>query len=243
VDLNVEARGAADNPALNGTINGRDLQASGKDFVQPVQVKAVTLSLTPSQIQSNPFTVNSGSTALTVQFGMQQYLSKNPTVDATLRATNAELPSLLSIAKAYGITALDKVSGSGTLDMDLRAAGPVRSVASSDLARALNGTIRLNFHDVRYSGADISHELTKIAGALGLHENNQGFTNINTITGNINVKSGIAQTDNTEALLDIGNVGIAGIANLVNQALNLRITAVLSNELSQKAALPPVEPD
>ena len=235
VDLNVEARGAADNPALNGTINGRDLQASGKDFVQPVQVKAVTLSLTPSQIQSNPFTVNSGSTALTVQFGMQQYLSKNPTVDATVRATNAELPSLLSIAKAYGITALDKVSGSGTLDVDLRAAGPVRSAASSDLARALNGTIGLNFRDVRYSGADISHELTKIAGALGLHENNQGFTNINTMTGNNNVKSGIAQTNNTEALLDIGNVGIAGIANLVNQALNLRITAVLSNELSQKA--------
>ena len=235
VDLNVEARGAADNPALNGTINGRDLQASGKDFVQPVQVKAVTLSLTPSQIQSNPFTVNSGSTALTVQFGMQQYLSKNPTVDATLRATNAELPSLLSIAKAYGITALDKVSGSGTLDVDLRATGPVRSAASSDLARALNGTIGLNFHDIRYSGADISHELTKIAGALGLHENNQGFTNINTITGNINVKSGIAQTNNTEALLDIGNVGIAGTANLVNQALNLRITGVLSNELSQKA--------
>jgi len=55
------------------------------------------------------------------------------------------------------------------------------------------------------------------------------------MTGNNNVKSGIAQTNNTEALLDIGNVGIAGIANLVNQALNLRITAVLSNELSQKA--------
>jgi AsmA protein len=235
VDLNVEARGAADNPALSGTINGRDLQASGKDFVQPVQIKAVTLSLTPSQIQSNPFTVNSGSTALTAQFSMQRYLSKSPTVDATVRAINAELPSFLSMAKAYGITALDEVSGSGTLDVDLRAAGPVRSAAYTDLARALNGTIGLNFHDVRYSGADISHELTKIAGALGLHENNQGFTNINKMTGNINVKSGIAQTNNTEALLDIGNVGIAGTANLVNQALNLRITGVLSNELSQKA--------
>ena len=236
MDLNVEARGAATNPALNGTINGRDLQASGKDFPEPVQIKGVTVYLTPSEIHSNPFTVTAGSTALSADLAMQQYLSKNAlTVNATLRATNAELPSLLSIAKAYGITALDGVSGAGTLNLDLHAAGPVRSASSSDLGRALNGTMSLNFHDVRYSGADISHELTGIAGALGLHENNQGFTNINKLTGNIDVQSGIAQTDNTEALLDIGNVGIAGTANLVNQTLNLRITAVLTNELSQKA--------
>ena len=235
MDLNVEVRGAANNPALNGTLNGRDFQVSGKDFAQPVQIKAVTLFLTPSEVHSNPFTVNAGSTALNVEFAMQQYLSRNAAVNATVRATNAELPSLLSIAKAYGISALDNVSGSGTLNLDLHAAGPVRSVSSSDLTRALNGTISLNFHDVRYSGADISHELTRIAGALGLHENNQGYTNINKMTGNIDVKGGIAQTNNTEALLDIGNVGIAGAVNLVNQTLNLRITAVLSNELSQKA--------
>lgn len=235
VDLNVEARGAANNPALNGTISARDLQASGKDFPQPVQIKAVTMHLTPSELHTDPFAVTSGGTTLDLQAAMQQYLSKSPTVNATVRATNAELPSLLTIAKAYGITALDNVSGSGTLNLDLHAAGPVRSAASSDLARALNGTIALNFHDVRYSGADISHELTRIAGALGLHENNQGSTNINKMTGDIDVKNGVAQTKNTEALLDIGNVGIAGTANLVDQALNLRITAVLSSELSQKA--------
>jgi hypothetical protein len=55
------------------------------------------------------------------------------------------------------------------------------------------------------------------------------------MTGDLAIKNGIAQTSNTEALLDIGNVGIAGTANLVNQALNLKVTAVLSSELSQKA--------
>jgi hypothetical protein len=235
VDADVQARGAADNPALNGTVNARDLQASGKDFPQPVQVKAVVLHLAPSEIHSDPFTVNSGATAMNVQFALQQYLSKNPTVNATVRAPNAELPALLSIAKAYGVTALDKVSGAGTLNIDLHAAGPVRSVSSADLARALNGTLALNFHDVRYSGADISHELSRIAGILGMHQSDQGFTTINKMTGNITVKNGVAQTQNTEALLDIGNVGVAGTANLVNQELNLRITAVMSQELSQKA--------
>jgi hypothetical protein len=99
----------------------------------------------------------------------------------------------------------------------------------------LNGTVAMNFHDVRYSGADASHELTAIAGILGLHQQNQGFTNINKMTGNIDIKNGVAQTTNTEALLDIGNVGINGTANLIDEALNLRVTAVLPSELTQKA--------
>ena len=235
VDLNIEARGAADNPALNGNVGAHNIAVSGKDFPQPVEIKAVDLSLTPSEIHSNPFDVTSGGTTMNVQFALRQYLSKTPTVDAAVRAANAELPALLAMAKAYGVTALDKVSGAGTLNLDLHATGPVRSVASADLARALNGTAALNFHDVRYSGADISHELTNIAGAFGLHQSSQGATTINKMTGDITVKNGVAQTNNVEALLDIGNVGIAGTANLVNQALNLRVTAVLSKELSQKA--------
>ena len=235
VDLNVEARGAVDNPALTGNIDAHNIAVSGKDFPQPVQINAVALSLTPSEIHSNPFNVTSGGTTMNVQFALRQYLSKTPTIDAAVRAANAELPALLAMAKAYGVTSLDKVSGAGTLNLDLRATGPVPSVASADLARALNGTAALNFHDVRYSGADVSHELTSIAGAFGLHESSQGTTTINKMTGDIAVKNGVAQTNNIEALLDIGNVGIAGTANLVDQALNLRVTAVLSKELSQKA--------
>lgn len=233
VDADVRATGAANDPALNGTVHARNVQVSGKEFPLPVQVNSVTLELTPSEIHSDAFTVTSGATAMTVQFGLRQYLSKNLVIDASLRSTNAELPALLSMAKAYGIQALDKVSGSGTLNLDLHAAGPVRSLASAGLARDLNGTVALNFHDVRYTGADISHEFTAIAGALGLHQSNQGFTSINRMTGDIAIRNGVAQTANTEALLDIGNVGIAGTANLVDQALHLRVTAVLSKELSQ----------
>lgn len=105
------------------------------------------------------------------------------------------------------------------------------------MARNLNGAVTLNLHDVRYSGSDMNHELASLAGILGLHQQNQGFTNINKykMTGEIAIKNGIAQTNNTEALLDLGNVGIAGTANLIDQALNLRVTAVVSTELSQKA--------
>jgi hypothetical protein len=48
------------------------------------------------------------------------------------------------------------------------------------------------------------------------------------------VKNGIAQTNNLQAQLDIGNVGAVGTANLVDSTLNLRVTAVLSQSASQK---------
>jgi uncharacterized protein involved in outer membrane biogenesis len=235
VDADIQARGAADDPALNGTVNGHEIQITGKDFPQPVQVKTLKLALTPVAIRSEPFTVTSGGTSADAQFTIEQYRSKAPNINATLHAPNAEMPAVLAMAKAYGVTALDKVSGAGTLNVDLHALGPLHSLTSAGMARDLNGTVVMNCHDVRYSGADISHELTAIAGILGLHQQNQGFTNINKMTGNIAIKDGIAQTSNTEALLDIGNLGIAGTASLINEGLNLRVIAVLPSELTQKA--------
>jgi len=56
------------------------------------------------------------------------------------------------------------------------------------------------------------------------------------MTGNVLVKNGIAQTNNLQALLDLGNLGVAGTANLVTQELNLHATAVLSKDFTQKIA-------
>lgn len=54
------------------------------------------------------------------------------------------------------------------------------------------------------------------------------------MTGKILVKNGIAETNNLQARLDIGNAGAVGIANLVDNTLNMRVTAVLSRSMSQK---------
>ncbi len=61
-----------------------------------------------------------------------------------------------------------------------------------------------------------------------------GVTNISTMTGKILVKNGIAQTNNLQAKLDIGNVGATGTANLIDESLNMRVTAVLTQATSQK---------
>ena len=54
------------------------------------------------------------------------------------------------------------------------------------------------------------------------------------MTANVIVRNGMVQTNNLQALLDIANVGITGNANLVTQALNLDVTAILSRGFSQQ---------
>jgi hypothetical protein len=238
VNLDINARGPADKPALNGTITGSNIQLSGKSIAQPIQIPSVNMNLTPSQVQSNSFNVVSGGTTLNTQFTVRNYQSPAPTVDATVRAPNAQLPAILAMAKAYGVTSLDKLSGEGTLNLNMKATGPVKSLSSAEIMRALNGTVDLSFNNVKYSGANISHELSTIAGFLNPNAGSQstgGVTNISKITGNIQVRNGLAQTNNLNAVLDIGNVAAVGTANLVDETLNLRVTAVLSQAATQKA--------
>jgi len=238
MNLNIQASGPADKPALNGTITGSNIQLSGKSIAQPIQIPSVNMNLTPSQVQSNSFNVVSGGTTLNTQFTVRNYQSPSPTVDATVRAPNAQLPAILAMAKAYGVTSLDKLSGEGTLNLNMKAVGPVKSLSSAEIMRALNGTVDLNFNNVKYSGANISHELSTIAGFLNPNAGSQstgGVTNISKVTGNIQVRNGLAQTNNLNAVLDIGNVAAVGTANLVDETLNLRVTAVLSQAATQKA--------
>jgi uncharacterized protein involved in outer membrane biogenesis len=234
INADIKAQGAADKPSLNGTLAGRDIQVSGKEIAKPVEVKAVNIALTPTEIHSDNFNVTSGGTTAAVQFAMKQYTSNSPQVDATLRAPQAALPDLLAMAKAYGVTSLDKVSGAGSLSVDMHAVGPVQSLSGDQIVKALNGNIDVNFNNVRYAGVDISHQLLSMIGTTKAPQKDQGFTNVLKMTGTIPVKNGIAQTNNLQATLDIGNVGAVGTANLASQTLNMQLTAVLSKAFTQQ---------
>jgi hypothetical protein len=100
--------------------------------------------------------------------------------------------------------------------------------------KALNGNINLNFNNVHYAGVDVAHQLTSLLGSGQATRKDQGFTNILKMTGAILVKNGIAQTNNLQAALDIGNVGAVGTANLASQTLNMEVNAVLSKAFSQQ---------
>lgn len=233
MNADIQARGSASKPALNGTVTAQNIQMSGKEIPQPVQIQAIDLHLTPTQIASAPFNVVSGGTTVNAQFALQQYLSNNPLVNATLKAPNAQLQSILAMAKAYGVSGLEKISGNGVINLDMHASGPVKAVNSAELMRALNGTTALNVANLRYTGVDLSQQLGAIAGFVKPLQSAKGYTDVSPLTGHINVKSGIAQTNDLQAKLDIGSVAAAGIINLVDNTINMHLTAVLNQKFSQ----------
>jgi AsmA protein len=233
VTANINAKGAADKPALSGSVNGRNIQASGNGIALPVQVPAIDLALTPTDIRSNNFNVISGGTTVSAQFALMQYLAKSPNVDFNMHAANAQLPAILSIAKAYGVTGLNNVSGQGTLNLDLHAAGQLATASSAEMAKALNGTMKVALNNVRYSGVDIDHEFAKIADFKNGNQADKGYTDISKVTGDILIKSGVAQTNNLQALLNLGTINCTGTANLADQGLNMHVTAVLSKQTAQ----------
>jgi hypothetical protein len=82
----------------------------------------------------------SGGTTLNTQFTIRDYLLATPLIDATVHAPNAQLPAILSLAKAYGVTALDKISGAGTVIWICVLPSPVSSLSKADIIKALNGS-------------------------------------------------------------------------------------------------------
>jgi hypothetical protein len=231
----VRASGPVTSLALNGNISGRDLKISGKNVPQPVEVKQLDLTLTPSEIQSNEFQATTGKTTVTGRLAVRQYTSKTPVVDMALNAPSATLPEIQTIAKAYGVTGLDQLSGAGALSFDLRAAGPMDTVASAGVMRALNGKINLDFNTMLIKGVDASSELSRIGGFLKSSGSGKGVTEVLKLTGNIIVKNGIAETTDLQASLNEGTLAAVGRSNLADESLDLRGTAVISKAVSDKA--------
>jgi AsmA protein len=232
VAVDVRARGSIEKPALTGTIAGRELQISGKGVPQPVQIKALDLALTPTEIRSNDFDAVSGKTTVNARFALRQYTSSAPLLDLGLRAPNATLPEIQSIASAYGVTGLEQIQGQGALNLDLRAAGIAQSLTSAQAMKALNGTLNLDFSPLSIKGFDAARELGAIAG-VGSGEKKDA-TELLHVGGKILIKDGIAHTDDLRAQLAVGNLVANGTANLTDETLNLKVSSVLSKAYSDK---------
>jgi AsmA protein len=111
------------------------------------------------------------------------------------------------------------------------------STSADAIARSLNGQLALNLTNGRLMNVNMLHELAsvgKFLGAAGLPSATQNFTNLVQLSGNFNVKNGVAQTNNLKAVIDGGTMAAAGLVNLANQSLNLHVTAVLNKALSQQ---------
>jgi uncharacterized protein involved in outer membrane biogenesis len=133
LSADIRAQGSSKSPAMNGSLSGRDLTISGPQLKSPVKVNSIELALAPDSIRSNNFTASTGRTNVAVQFALAHYTA-NPAIDATVRTLNGELGELLTIAKAYGVSAAEGLNGSGAVALDLHAVGPLKGAGAMNLS-------------------------------------------------------------------------------------------------------------
>jgi uncharacterized protein involved in outer membrane biogenesis len=146
VNADIQARGPASKPTMNGQLSARNVEISGKDLPQPVHVNEIALTLTPDAIRSNDFAATTGSTSVNANFTLSQYTAPSSSINATLRAPNARLGEIINIAKAVGISAVEGVSGEGTIGLDVRAQGPTKNMSALNFdgsGKITNATLNL----------------------------------------------------------------------------------------------------
>ncbi|HZD93341.1 MAG TPA: AsmA family protein, partial [Candidatus Sulfotelmatobacter sp.] len=184
VNADIQARGAMNKPAMNGQLSARNLDISGKELPQPVHVNEITLTLTPDTIRSNDFAATSGSTTVNVNFALANYSGANSTINAGLRAPNARLGEIINIAQAAGVSAVEGMSGDGTLSLDVHAQGPTKSMSALNFSGtgklsnanlklpSLTKPVQVRNSDIRFSQNSIV--LQNVAATVG--QTNAGGT-------------------------------------------------------------------
>jgi AsmA protein len=178
-------------------------------------------------ISINPITSDvyngkqSGSVSIDTRPALTVYTVnlKTDKVDA-----NKLLSSVSSIKKMlYGLLT-SNVNASFTAD------------SADAIARSLNGKVNLNLNDGKLTGLDVMHELAMVGKFLGKTAKTpaQGYTSITSLTGNFDVKNGVAVTNDLKAVLNGSSLAGAGSINLASESLAMHVTAVLTKTLSQQ---------
>ena len=191
VSADVTAKGPANGPEMNGNIRAAGVEVSGGPVKQPVRIPQVELALAPTAINSNQFQATTGGTTLNLQFSLQNYTGTSPTVNAKVNTNNANVGELLSMARAYGVSAVEGVDGTGQLTLNLTASGPIKIPD----AMVFNGNGALQ---------NATLHLPTVAKPLNVHNANLRFSQNSMMLDNLS-----ASIDQTNAT---GNMSIRNFA-------------------------------
>jgi len=186
---NVHAQGPTNNLMFNGNVSGRNLEMTGKEIAQPVKVPEVNLTLTPQQIQTNNFTATSGGTSLAIQATVRNYATVSPDVDASLKTINAKVNELLNIAKAYGVSATQGMTGSGNITLDVHATGPIKNTE----AMKFSGSGALQNASLKMPS--LTQPVNVRNANLQFTQNSMNISNLATSLGSSNASGNLSMTN------------------------------------------------
>ena len=145
-----------------------------------------------------------------------------PVITANLQTQKVDANKLLSTTTSIKQQLYGLLNAGGNLSFS--------PVPNGNLASTLNGTLNMNLLNGKITGIDLLRELGSIAkfGAGG-----NGVTNLTQLSGNFDIRNGLAHTNNLKAAIDGGTLAGIGDINLATQQLNMKVTAVLTNAMSK----------
>ena len=149
----------------------------------------------------------------------------NPACSVKMNFSGVDTNALLSAVSSMKNKLYGSMAANTNLSFTL--------ASSTDLARTLNGTLGINVTNGRLQGINLLNELSKIGKFTGAPAQSGSGTALKTLSGTMNIVNGVGTTNDLKAVLDAGSLAAAGTVNLVDQALNLHLTAVLNSGLSK----------
>ena len=108
------------------------------------------------------------------------------------------------------------------------------SSSGADLARALNGQIKLNFSQGRLLNFNLLDELATLAKFLRINPQAERATSFLALTGDLQIKDGVASTENLKLDLDKASTTLTGTLGFSDQKLNLKLNTVLTRAYSDE---------
>jgi hypothetical protein len=105
---------------------------------------------------------------------------------------------------------------------------------TDNMARTLNGNFNVNLTNGKLANVDLLYELANVGKFLstGKTISQHPFTNVTKMAGNFNVRNGVAQTNDLQAVIDGATLSANGLVNLVDNSTNMHVTAVLTKAMT-----------
>ncbi len=211
-------------PSFLAIATGTGTVSVGTIIYEQMQLTNVhsNVTLNHGNIQFNPLTAQLDGGQLSGIIGVDTRPA------ATFFAVNAKLAGVDANRLLSSISSVkDTVYGTLGSNMSVGFSTP----QSGDVVQTVTGTVALNLANGKITKIDLVNELSKIGKFGG--GSAKGYTAVSQMSGTFNIHNGVAQTNDLKAALDVGTMAANGIVNLVNQDLNMHVTAVLNKGFSQ----------
>lgn len=221
ISADLTATGSVKNPQLQGNIDAPHLEAQE---IALTNVHAAC-KMNNGIVQLSPVTTGifggegNGTIALNTK-------TPEPLASVDARLTGVDVNALLSAFSSVKNTLDGKLAAQGKLNFAL--------ASSANLASTLGGTLNFDVTNGHLKNVNILGELARVGKFLNAAPlQSAAGTNLKHLGGTFNINRGIAQTNNLTATLDQGSLSAKGILNLVNNTVDMHMTAVLASNISQ----------